>query len=90
MLESVLLKGKFRGHPAQAYWTRRPDGGWRITLTVGGKSNRIKASKGWKPCWTVSMKLMDEFLPGSGSVKSRRAKPKPEPEDDGMILKFKV
>lgn len=89
MLESVLLKGKFRGHPSQAYWTRRPDGGWRITLTVGGKSDRVTASKRWKPCWTVSMKLMDEFLPGCGSVKSKQ-RAKPEPEDDGMILKFKV
>lgn len=88
MVDTVLLKGTHRGHPAQAYWTRVQDGKtWRVTLTVGSKSTRYRVDRREKPCWSVSTRLMDKYLPGCGSVKRRQEKP--VADDDGMILKIR-
>ena len=85
----VLIRGTFRGKPAQVQFRRLENkrkfaGHWRVNITVGGKSYSDQLV--CKPCWAVAEGIMDKLIP----AKPRTSPPLKSSEvDDGSILRFR-
>jgi hypothetical protein len=59
----AVFRGEHRGRGAQVEFHRAIPTGWKVTMTVAGKTIAVQASRDVKPCMTHAKYLLDEHFP---------------------------